>query len=205
MIIFINDGAAERRWLKLHHDAVVVEHLRRRGKPLLVVHGASCDRLNKPARRSRDRWLICSAEPEEALKWCGDHFSAEPVNCDACGGRVSAAPSAPHLSRLARDVLDYVLDVAVIHLEPEAKPYRLTIADIAQCLQKTAGRLAAPLRTLQDAGLITIAAVPRHRGEIVYPTADALRTLPYFAAFDAPLLENELAKLRPPERAATST
>ncbi|MBL9094538.1 MAG: hypothetical protein JNL96_25170 [Planctomycetaceae bacterium] len=204
MIIFIDEAAAERRWLKVHRGAVVVEYLGRRGKPLLVVHGASCDRLKKQARRGRDRRLICSAEPGDALQWCRDQFSAEPVICDACGGR-SAAPASPHLSRAARDILDYVLDVAVIHLEPEAKPYRLTIAEIAQCLQKTPGRLAAPLRTLQDAGLITIAVAPRHASEIVYPTPDALRTLPYFAPFEAPLLEIELAKLRAPGKAATST
>jgi hypothetical protein len=97
-------------------------------------------------------------------------------------------------------VLDYVLDVAVIHLEPDARPYSLTISNIAQCLQKTPGQLAGALDQLRRAGLINVGDQTKMRRALpetreIYPTANALKTLPYFSDWDARLLELEVQRL----------
>lgn len=101
------------------------------------------------------------------------------------------------LSRLGRDILDYVLDAAVIHLEHAQPPYHLTIGDIAACFAKTPGQLVDALHRLSVAGLImTIGSDRTMARQIVSPTTAALRTLPAFAEASDAELQAELAKLQ---------
>lgn len=199
MIIFIHEEAAERRWLAAHKDALVVERTVRGHKPHLVSHSADCRHLRHRRSHGPERWLICSTDPAELAAWCASHFAAEPTHCRHCRGEThpAAATEVGRLSRLARDVLDYVLDVAVIHMEPDAKPYALTIDDVARCLRKTSGQLAHALARLKKAELVEIEELSRQaESHVIRATAKGLRMLPYFADADAAHIESELRKLR---------
>jgi hypothetical protein len=104
------------------------------------------------------------------------------------------------IPRLGRDILNYVLDVAIIHLEPDVRPYHLTVGDVAQCLRKTPRQLAATFERLVDEGLLAIGQAhgrgpDRDETRPIHPTADALRTLEYYASRDRRTVNRDLAKL----------
>ncbi len=106
-----------------------------------------------------------------------------------------------HPSKLGREILDYVLDAAVIHLEHEHPPYRLTIGDIAACFAKTPGQLRPALNRLIDEGLLMPADQGRSASlwlpqRIVLPTMQALRTLEAFRNESDAAIQAELEKLQ---------
>jgi len=212
MIIFVDDDAGLRNWLVHHRNGYALEGMRNRKAMRLIMHAAACPQLRDAVHHGRAtthrRWIACSLREDELTSWCADEYFTAPPRCEICLPSTSPLASdveTRHLTRLARDVLDYVLDVAVIHLDPEARPYRLTISDVAHCLQKTPGRLGAAFEQLIGAELIVVddSSAPRrmkpeNRG--VYPTSAALRTLPYFAEWDPDRVAGEAAKLRAEER-----
>jgi hypothetical protein len=105
------------------------------------------------------------------------------------------------LSRLAAEVVDYVLEVAAIHLEDGSTPYLTTVGAIATCMGKTPRQLTPTLQHLFLDGYITgdgpIAnGKSIHVRQRVYPTAKALRMLPYFRELPEDVVNAELAKLR---------
>jgi AraC-like DNA-binding protein len=124
-------------------------------------------------------------------------YRSEPAACSTCA--IAASPHEhQHLTRLGRDILDYVLDVAIIHLEPDARPYHLTLADVAQCLRKTPRQLRATFDRLVEEGYLTIGPSPGRDSldrRPIHPTAAALRTLEYFATCDAQSVEADIARL----------
>jgi hypothetical protein len=128
-----------------------------------------------------------------------NEYGMKPASCPTCAA-VQTAHESHHLTRLGRDILDYVLDVAIIHLEPDARPYRLTVADVAQCLRKTPRQMTSAFDRLIEEGYLTIsdsrprASEPFTRS-LVHPTAAALRTLEYFAGCDPRSVEADIARL----------
>ena len=114
---------------------------------------------------------------------------------------LSAPPNAlPHLSPLERQIVDYVLEVAAIHMDDDSPPYHLTVGSIAEYMNKSARQISAALRRLianrylecDHKSGTTRYERPR---SIVYPTSTALRTLPYFSDSAEETLRSELAKL----------
>jgi hypothetical protein len=203
MIIFIDDDAACGAWLARRSQAWAVEGMRNRSPKRLLLHAAGCSRLKNVLRRNaattHGRWTACALERSQLTAWCASEYDTEPTPCPTCSA-VEAPPESHHLTRLGRDVLDFVLDVAVIHLEPDARPYHLTVADVAQCLRKTSRQLSATFQRLIEEGYLTIGPSPgrsprqgdrRH----IHPTAMALRTLEYYAACDPRSVEAEIARL----------
>lgn len=205
MLIFLNDDAACRHWLVHHRQGYAVEGLRTRKSTGLTLHNARCAALRDAARHgratTRRHWTACSTDRAELLRWCTEEYRVEPTTCEVCRTARPAdeRTSAPRLTRASRDVLDFVLDVAIIHLEPDAKPYRLTIGDVAHCLRKTTGQLSPAVRRLAEEQLILIEAPTGRRASFerstVYPTPAGLRTLPFFADWTNAQLTAELAKL----------
>jgi hypothetical protein len=177
--------------------------MRDRAAKRLRIHAAGCSRLKNLLRRggatTHGRWMACSSDRAELAAWCVGEYGAEPARCPTCAAADDLHEN-HHLTRLGRDILDYVLDVAVIHLEPDARPYHLTVADVAQCLRKTPRQLAATFEHLIAEGYLTSGAGATHGSKsfergVIYPTAAALRTLEYFAACDPRSVEAEIARL----------
>lgn len=113
---------------------------------------------------------------------------------------VAGEPAEVHLTRLAADVLDYVLDAALIHMEHETPPYHLTVGDIAACFGKQPGQLAGVLANLSAEGLLWLdgkasgsQAISSRR--IVLPTVRALQMLEAFRNESDEAVSQELQKL----------
>jgi hypothetical protein len=108
--------------------------------------------------------------------------------------------SPAHLSKLASDVVEYVLEAALIHLEVEQPPYRLTVSDIAACFGKTPGQISPVLHQLLDGGFLIVKGQKSIVGtislkQVVLPTGTAMRKLEAFRAASDSAIECELAKL----------
>jgi hypothetical protein len=176
----------------------------------LVLHRATCSEVKAATGRRTHHTTgkhvkACAVDAEELRSWARNQAGAEVTCCPICRPHEDPEPHAedagvePHLTRLTREILSFVLEVAVIHLDDAARPYHLTVADVARCFEKTAGQLSRPLLQLWEQGYLDLGdrVVPGHLLEpkrLVYPTAAALRTLPAFAAADADA-EKEVRKL----------
>jgi hypothetical protein len=217
MLIFVNDDAGCSAWLARRPRSACVEGMRDRTARRLVLHAGDCSRLKKSLGRGAattgGRWTACALEASESIAWCLGEYGAEPTPCAHCSHREATQVDGAdddsarddvddrnHLTRLGRDILDYVLDVAVIHLEPDIRPYRLTLGDLAQCLRKSPRQLAGQLERLVEDGLLTVGE-PHGRGpdrdetRLIHPTAAALRKLEYYAARDRRTVAKDLARL----------
>jgi hypothetical protein len=124
------------------------------------------------------------------------------AQCDPTNDTLASSEVPIHLSKLASDILEYILEAALIHFEIERPPYHLTVADIAACFAKTPGQISPALHRLLDAGFVTIqghinpaAVIPPKR--VVLPTVAAIRTLEAFRSESDSTIQNELAKLEP--------
>jgi hypothetical protein len=102
---------------------------------------------------------------------------------------------------LSADILDYVLEAALIHMEHSSPPYRLTLADIATCFQKTPAQIWPFLCRLIEADFVSVLGYDGHSSRIpirqlVLPTTIALRTLEAFQNEADAALQCELSKLQ---------
>ena len=145
----------------------------------------------------------CSVDPSELGAWSVEESGSAASLCEKCRPErelQSEGSGEIHLTKLGADILDYVLDAALIHIDHEQPPYRLMVSDIAACFGKTPGQLSVALHRLVDDGLLTVdgklgVAVPIPHKRIVWPTIRALRTLHAFQAESDEMIQAELAKL----------
>lgn len=207
MQIFIQDDRAYQHWVTHHRRGFVIDGRRRSGWRDLVLHRATCPQVRSRADR-RTHWTTagkfkaCALNRQELCLWAEEETGEDSAVCGVC--RPLCEPESEEksesLTRLAAEIFDYILESATIHLENDCPPYRLSVADIAACFNKTPGQLASALEQLATEGLVVF----EHRTgqrfdprQKVYPTAAGLHTLPAFQDADLSLLESELAKLRP--------
>ena len=198
-----------------------MDALRKPTRKQPTLHRATCDEIRR-SPRARSHWTTgrrvkaCAAIPEELLEWSTRELS-EPLCCQKCHPDSPSAEPAPstngrgHLTRLGREVVDYVTEIAVIHLDNGDRPYRLTAGDIAQCLNKSPAQLTAVLTRLVEEGYLYLedgedgieraCDEPAGPGVRVYPAARSFRTLPFYAAAPNAVIEAELCRLKQPERA----
>lgn len=208
MIIFLNDDRAYLYWVAHHRPGFVLDGKRKPKLGHLVVHRATCHEIKSPASQ-RAHWTTgsklkaCCLDRAELEDWAIQETGASPEHCPKCGKKeADIHDSQAHLSKLASEVLEYILEAAIIHFEVERPPYHLTVADIAACFGKTPGQISPVLHRLLEAGFITIqghvgpvAPVPPKR--VVLPTVTAIRTLEAFRAESDSTIQIELAKLGP--------
>lgn len=206
MQIFIQDDKAYQHWVTHHRRGFVIDGRRRAGWRDLVLHRATCPHVRSRADR-RTHWTTagkfkaCALNPQELRLWAEEDTGEDAAVCADCQPLIErTAENATSLTRLAADVFDYILESAAIHLENDYPPYRLCLADIAACFNKTPGQLAGALEQLTSEHLVEFE--PRGRQslnsrQMVFPTAAGLRTLPSYQDADASFLEAELARLRP--------
>jgi hypothetical protein len=107
-----------------------------------------------------------------------------------------------HLTKLASDILEYILEAVLIHFEVEQPPYRLTVAYIAACFGKTPGQISVALHRLLESGMVVVPGqksmaitIPPKR--FVLPAVAAIRTIEGFRNDRDSTIEGELAKLEP--------
>ena len=179
------------QWVTHHRTGWVLDCLRHPTEAHLVLHRATCAAIKRPASK-RTHWTtgkhqkICSLDAEQLQAWAQDQTGHRPADCPEClpQNQVSAET---HLTRLDRDILEIVLEVASIHIDEDDGEYRLTIGKAARCLGKTEGQLMPSVaRLVADEMLILVGGAPalnfprraRCSGRLPRPCAPSPITLP---------------------------
>jgi hypothetical protein len=140
---------------------------------------------------------------DELDVWAKEEFGGEPAPCEVCLLSASTSQGEPspgehghRLTKLAREILDCVIDSALIHLDNGDSDYDLTLEILAERLRKSPAQIAPALERLAEDSLLrvegSIAQPSRCR---LYPTAQALRSLAAFEAMSEAELAGELERL----------
>lgn len=210
MIIFLNDDRAYVYWVTHHRQGFVLDGKRKPKLGHLAVHRATCPEIKSSASRhthwtTGNKLKACSLDRSELEAWAIEETGVSPNGCPRCdheSDAVTGCENQIHLSKLASDILEYILEAALIHFEIEHPPYHLTVADIAACFGKTPGQISSALQRLLAGGFVTVqghmaavTAIPPKR--VVLPTVTALRTIEAFKAESDSTIQDELAKLEP--------
>ncbi len=209
MIIFLlGEDRAYLSWLAHHRNGFVVDWLRKPTGKRPMLHRATCATIrSSPAKNTH--WTtgrhvkVCALGLDELVQWARDESGAAPDPCEVCqptDDEASAPVGDRHLTKLGKEIVEYVVEAAVIHLDGHDQDYRLTVGDIARYLDKTAKQVTSGLTRLADDGYIRLSGKPERDGGLpddcrVLPTSDALRTLPAFTAMPRPAIEAELEGL----------
>ena len=212
MVVFLDEEGAYLAWLKRHRSGFVLDSLRRPTRKQPTLHRATCEAIRKSATKKTHwttgrRLKACSLDVDQLAAWANDEFGAEPAECERCEPRkviqaeeVLSAEKHDHLTKLGKEMLDYVIESAVIHLDQGDLDYHLTVGDVAGCVGKTPAQITAALMRLVEDGYLRMegevapgaALSPRRK---IYPTAAALRTLPAFEKVSDRKIEAELKQL----------
>lgn len=207
MIIYINDDKAYLHWVTHHRQGFVLAGDRKPKLRHLSLHRATCPEVKPPFIKRTHlttgaRFKACSLDSSELRQWCLETALPEPAACEACAplNEATAPPDEKHATKFGREILDYVLEAAAIHLEDDSPPYRLSVDDIAACLGKSPARTAQALRGLVNQELICVRGrngrgATISRRAMVYPTAQAIRSLQSFADAGEDVIQRELEKL----------
>ena len=204
MILFLDEDRAYLNWVTHHRQGFVLDCQRNPTKSHLVIHRATCPAI-KHADSKRSHWTTgkhmkgCSLVLEQLTMWAKGQTEHEPTFCPDCSPQ-NEVDVETHLTRLDRNILDYVLDIASAHVEDDDHTYSLNVAMISRCFDKSEGQLMAALHRLTDNGLLVIRGVakpgcPPSLRSAVFPTIKALRTISAYSDLDDHQLEASLAKL----------
>lgn len=219
MIIFLNDDQAYHSWIAHHRGGFVLDGRRRPKVGHLLLHRATCsDVARSSSGRQRcttgTRIKATSLARQELIAWAVEQTGKAVVCCGTCQPDLDLPmprPSAKALPKLSRDILDYVLEAALIHMEHQQPPYRLTIGDIAACFGKPPGRVAPLVGRLIDEGWLMLigkqSKSAKWMREVIAPTVLAMRSLAAFETEGDTAIETELKKLdvKLPSRSSRST
>jgi hypothetical protein len=208
--MFLNEDRGYVSWVTHHRQGFVLDGKRKPKIGSLTLHRAACREI-KASQGRQTHWTTgsklkaCSLDRAELEAWAVEATGGSPEHCPKCdleGNAAAGGESQVHLSKLASDILEYVLEAALIHFEIEHPPYHLTVGDIAACFGKTPGQISPALHRLLEGGFVTVqghvataAAIPPKR--VVLPTVTALRTLESLQPESDSTLQDELAKLEP--------
>ena len=208
MLIIINDDAAYVSWISRHRHGYVVDSKRKPAKNHLILHRATCS-IVKPHKRARlttgAHIKACSLDAAELAAWALEQTGGSLTACSNCLPDQEESPTTEHqakhaLTRLGKDILSYVLDLAVMYLDGEERHYRPRVQGIAAYLDKTPRQILPALGRLIEEGYLECDP-PANNGtppatSIIFPTALALRTIPAFDAMPKKVLVAELENLR---------
>jgi hypothetical protein len=208
MLIIINDDPAYVSWLARHRQGYVVDSKRKPTKNQLILHRATCS-IIKPHKRARlttgAHIKACSADAQELAAWALEQTGGGLVACSQCQPyheeSLAAEEHARHaLTRLGKEIVSYVLDLAVLYLDGEERHYGPSVEAIAVYLGKTPRQIVPALGRLIEEDYLECDPPPTNgtppARSIVYPTAQALRTIPAFDAMTTKALAAELASLK---------
>jgi hypothetical protein len=199
MIIFLDEEKAYRYWVTHHRRGFVLGGRDRHQPRGLTLHRATCPEIKIASARahltSGSQWKACALQPEELASWASG-WKQDPGICPECRPLDAAAaePAEIHLSKLGREILEYVLEAAVIHFDEESLPYRLCAGDIADCFGSTVGHLSPAFRRLFEEGMLTTTGSTKHLTprKKIFPTVLALQGLPELAGSSEAELQDQL-------------
>lgn len=207
MIIYLDEDNSYLSWVVHHRDGFVLDWLRKPTRQRPTLHRATCKRI-RVAKSKKTHWTsgrrlkACSLVLEELVDWAQRESGHEPGFCEDCTPRqkrLKESADHGHITRLGREVLDHVVEAAVIHLDNDDADYDLTVQNVAEGLGKTTGQIAGALRRLVQDGYLRLdnagAEADPHPNRRVYPESKALRMLPAFKKLPAKDVERELALL----------
>jgi hypothetical protein len=208
MLIIINDDAVYVSWISRHRQGFVVDCQRKPTKNHLILHRATCSVI-KPHKRARlttgAHIKACSLDAAELTAWALEETGGRVVACSQCQPDQEEFANVEHqtahsLTRLGRDILSFVLDLAVMYLDGVERHYHPNVQGIAVYLGKSAGQIMPAVRRLIEEGYLDCGP-PASKSEppatsIIYPTARALRTIPAFDTMPNGALDVELASLK---------
>jgi hypothetical protein len=207
MLIIINDDPVYVSWLSRHRQGYVIDSKRKPTKNHLILHRATCSVI-KPHKRARltsgAHIKACSLDVEELAAWALEQTGGGVIACSECEPNQEPATcehQAKHsLTRVGRDTLSYVLDLAVMYLDGEERYYHPKVHDIAAYLAKSPGQIMPALQRLIAEGYLDCEPPATNGapsvGSIIYPTASALRTIPAFAVLANSVVDTELRSLK---------
>lgn len=214
MLVIINDDAVYVSWIFRHRQGFVVDCRRKPTKNHLILHRATCSVI-KPHKRARlttgAHIKACSLDAVELTAWALEQTGGGVVTCPECQPEQEEPASSEHqvkhaLTRLGRDILSHVLDLAVMYLDGVESDYHPNVQDIAAYLDKSAGQIMPAVRRLIEEGNLDCCPPATHgvspATSIIYPTARALRTIPAFGAMADEALDRELASLKRPDHSS---
>ncbi|HWB14234.1 MAG TPA: hypothetical protein VG826_33715 [Pirellulales bacterium] len=205
MIVFLDEERAYLYWVTHHRAGYVLDCFRKPTKNRLMLHRATCPQI-KMCRGKRTHWTTgrhakaCSLDADSLKAWAMEQAQAEPECCAGCLGDASSDTPPRHLSHLDKEVLSFVLEVAMLHLDDRDATYLLTVGKTAKCLAKTPGQLGATLRRLVDDGLLELVGKvgPGNAAPVgcrLMPTVAAMRTLPCYQESSDAEIAKELSTL----------
>jgi hypothetical protein len=204
MLIIINDDQVYSSWISRHRKGFVVDFTRS-AKGHATLHRATC-LVVTPHKRARlttgGHIKACAMTAEELQAWAIEENGKGLLPCAECRPNESALAQSPTnraLSRLERNILSHLLDLAVMCLDGETDQYHADVQSVAAYFQKTPAQALPTLRRLITCGYLdcegsTGGSLPLTA--MVYPTARALGVLPAFGSLAPEALNAELAKLR---------
>jgi hypothetical protein len=128
---------------------------------------------------------VCSLDRDELLAWLSDE-DVKVTACELCQPNDdSSGTELSDLTKLAREILDYLVESAVLHLDwPEGPAYRVTMSDVAHAMGKSLAQISSAVNQLIDHHMIVV-----HRSALshsfashhqVIATAAAIKRLPTF-------------------------
>jgi hypothetical protein len=208
VIVFVHEDPAYRAWIARHRDGFVLDWRRdaRRTPPRL--HRAGCSEVRRAAGEkmhptSGRRAKACSRDAAELRDWARQDIGHAAAACELCAPEAAASPIAPSAlrgaaapTRLGREIVDAVVEAAVIHLDRRDGGYDWTLAHVARAVGRTTAQIRATVARLIAEGLLEGGAEPLGAGTPLLPTGRSLRTLPAFAAASDDEIDAELAGLR---------
>lgn len=208
MLIIINDDAAYVAWIAHHRQGYVVDSRRKPTKNHLMLHRATCP-IIKPHKRARlttgAHLKACSVDQEELATWAMEQTGGGLTACSECQPD-HQQPRTPEdharhaLTRLGKEIVSYVLDLAVLYLDGEERHYGPSVEAIAVYLDKTPKQIMPALERLMEEDYLECEPAAAHgpptARSIIYPTARAMRTIPAFGAMSKRALAAEVASLR---------
>ncbi len=204
MILFLGEERAYLNWVTHHRTGFVLDCLRHPAKGPVVLHRTTCS-LIKQSTSQRTHWTLgkhlkgCSLDLDELKTWVREQTEREATYCSQCSPEREVEIE-PHLTRLDRDILDYVIDIALSHIDEADHAYSLTVGMVARCLGKSEAQLGAALQRLTAEGLLVLTgkvkpgAIVSARSR-VFPTVKALRMQPAYSAMSDEEIEAELQNL----------
>ena len=212
MVIFLDEERAYLAWVTHHRDGYVLDWLRKPTRKRPMLHRATCASVRN-VKGKKSHWTTgrrlkaCSLDLEPLFVWAQSEFGSEPVLCDDCTP-VNAMPQEPassesrhdHLTRLSEEILRYVIDVTVIHLDRQDTSFCLSVGDVADYLEKSPAQITQSLLRLVEDGYLRVdasaeAGVGLPREQRLYATAQSMKQLPAFARVSNRKIEAELNRL----------
>ncbi len=208
MIIYLDEDPSYLSWVTHHRHGFVLatSRLPRSG----TLHRANCSQVR--AHRTSHRHFTtgkqqkaCAIDIDQLTAWFSEHATGKLNYCPDCnpGERQSPEQLTPpdqHLTKLGREVLSYVLEIAIVSLDDQEVPYSLTFEELAKAFGKSVHQFDPTITALIDSGWITVTPAkivgqtvePR---AVVIPTAWALRREPAFQSLNEKEISCELKKL----------